>query len=362
MAIPKEAEGIMAAFFTAIFLTFNLLLSKWLQDRHWPYFFLAGLSSLCITLSLVITMICQKSYSLERREVKWVILRGFFGCGNNVLQVCAVLAGASVGSVGALASVNTVVAALLGRVVLGEALGKLHVLAMVFSIIGAVLISDPEKAMATMGSSVFGNFLALLAGISLGCMFISSRKSGGASSMMLTSSAMLQRWIVCWLLHFIPAVPDGQVQVVGEDLPKSLLLFVCLTVAIFVTNIFASVASKKCPAALSSTVMNGSQMACGYFMDILVFHEAPTMLTITGAAMMFLAVIAMALTRLPARTEDLSAEPTRMATTTSLASFAASEFAERQESIASELPGLPEPNTAGPRQRLPAADLIGVKA
>lgn len=340
MAIPAEAQGITAAILCAVFSTANLMISKILQAWDWPYFFLAGLSALCITLGLAITMACQKTYKLQRREVKWVILRGFFGCGNNVLSVCAVLAGAEVGSVGALGCVNTVVAALLGRLVLGEALGKLHILAVVFSLTGAVLISDPAHAISSMGSSLLGNLLALLAGVSLGCMFISSRKSGSASSMMLTTSAMLQRCIICWSLHFIPAVPDGRFELLGKSLPQSLLFFSCLAAAIFLTNILSSVASKKCPAALSSTMMNGSCMAFGYVMDILIFHKVPTKLTVIGAAMMLLAVMTMALTRLPRKstrtennlsTKEDTATPSSVASATSLASFVASEFAERQD-------------------------------
>lgn len=375
MAIPAEAQGITAAILCAVFSTANLMISKILQAWDWPYFFLAGLSALCITLGLAITMACQKTYKLQRREVKWVILRGFFGCGNNVLSVCAVLAGAEVGSVGALGCVNTVVAALLGRLVLGEALGKLHILAVLFSLTGAVLICDPAQAISSMGSSLLGNFLALLGGVSLGCMFISSRKSGSASSMMLTTSAMLQRCIICWSLHFIPAVPDGRFELLGKSLPQSFLFFCCLAAAIFLTNILSSVASKKCPAALSSTMMNGSCMAFGYVMDILIFHKVPTKLTVIGAAMMLLAVMTMALTRLPrksARTEthlptkEDTATPSSAASAgsraTSLASFVASEFAERQEMIPSELPG---PSVSGPRQRLPStlpASVFGVQA
>lgn len=217
MAIPAEAQGITAAILCAVFSTANLMISKILQAWDWPYFFLAGLSALCITLGLAITMACQKTYKLQRREVKWVILRGFFGCGNNVLSVCAVLAGAEVGSVGALGCVNTVVAALLGRLVLGEALGKLHILAVVFSLTGAVLISDPAHAISSMGSSLLGNLLALMAGVSLGCMFISSRKSGSASSMMLTTlghAAALHHLLV---LAFHPSSARRTLRAVGKE-------------------------------------------------------------------------------------------------------------------------------------------------
>ena len=193
----------LAAALGAIFANCNMMFSKFMQHWQWPYFFLAGSGAFVIVLGLLITMFCQDAYHLEGRDIKWVILRGFFGCASNVLSVCAVLAGAHVGSVGALSSVNTVVAALLGRLVLGEALGKLHLLAMLLAVAGAVLISDPET-MGTANSSLLGNALALLGGICLGCMFISSRKSGKASSQMLTTSAMTQRWIICWTLAVVP--------------------------------------------------------------------------------------------------------------------------------------------------------------
>eukprot|EP00913_Durusdinium_trenchii_P023706 g22267.t1 len=241
-----------------------------------------------------------------------------------------------------------------------------------------------------MGSSLFGNALALLGGICLGGMFISSRKSGGASSIMLTTSAMTQRWIhggqsviVCWTLSFIPVVPDGRFELLdprresassepgpagaarsAQAPPKTLLLFMALMIAIFLTNILGSVASKKCPAALSSTLMTGSMMASGYLLDILIFRTVPKTagldltdshyhmasplrtLTVIGAVLMFCAVVTMALTRLPAKALEAtgsartpSARSTRRAgSDSSLASFAAVEFAERcPEEVATEL-------------------------
>lgn len=344
-ALP-EVQGVVAGLGCALFSNVNLVLSKFMQGWQWPYFFLAGLSAFCIAFSLAMSMLWQGSYHLEYREIKWVILRGLFGCASNVLAVCAVLAGAHVGSVGALGSVNTVVAALLGRVVLGEPLGPVHLLAVFLSLVGAVLISDPVEAIGSMGSSLFGNALALLGGICLGGMFISSRKSGGASSIMLTTSAMTQRWIVCWTLSFIPVVPDGRFELLAQAPPKTLLLFMALMIAIFLTNILGSVASKKCPAALSSTLMTGSMMASGYLLDILIFRTVPKTLTVIGAVLMFCAVVTMALTRLPAKALEAtgsartpSARSTRRAgSDSSLASFAAVEFAERcPEEVATEL-------------------------
>lgn len=157
MQFPSEAKGIVAALVAALFTNFIMTIGKLMQNWGWPYFILSGLASLFASIGLAITMMCQKSYHLEKREVKWVVLRGLFSSLLNVLNICAILAGAHIGSVAALGSVNTVVAALLGRLVLGEPLGKWHVLAMLLFLVGAVLISDPKEALSSMGSSLLGN-------------------------------------------------------------------------------------------------------------------------------------------------------------------------------------------------------------
>ncbi|CAK9035171.1 unnamed protein product [Durusdinium trenchii] len=55
--------------------------------------------ALLINLPLVL-LAWREALELPRREVKWVLLRGLFGCSKNALSNCAVLAGAQVGSVG----------------------------------------------------------------------------------------------------------------------------------------------------------------------------------------------------------------------------------------------------------------------
>lgn len=162
-----------------------------------------------MSIGSILIMLCRGTYHLESQEVKWVFLQGLTGCLSYMLTVCAVLlastwrdflcnlsllflrkcsrgqlmtmsflrlAGCHMGSVGALGSVNTVVAALLGHFMLGEALGKLHMLAMFLAVGGAVLIWDPESV-GTADSKLLGNALALLSGILSGCMYVFSRGS-----------------------------------------------------------------------------------------------------------------------------------------------------------------------------------------
>ena len=88
------------------------------------------------------------------------------------------------GSVAALSSVSTITAALLGHFLLGEALGRLHMLALLLVVGGAVQIWDSET-IGTSDPRVLGNTLALLAGISAACGTVCARKSGKVSSLML---------------------------------------------------------------------------------------------------------------------------------------------------------------------------------
>jgi len=348
MSIPREVQGILAVLVCGCFSTLNLILSKLLQGWQWPYFFMAGLCSLLIVLGLQVLMVARQglaAYHCERKEIKWVLLRGLFGCGNNVLSVCAALAGAPMGSIGVLSSVNTVVAALLGRVVLGEPLGKLHILSVLFSVAGAVLISDPQATVSegaeTGPSAYLGYVLALLSGVSLGCMFISARKSKSATPMLLTTSAMSFRCVVCWTLACIPAANNGGLRILADSAGFAILLFIALLIVLLVCNLTSSTGSQLCPAAISATVMTATNMSTGYAADILLFHKIPNLTTILGAAMMLLAVVTMAVARLPPRSSmPDAAEPvpdlrSRSTTTVgsqeSLVSFVASEFAEQQD-------------------------------
>ena len=90
------------------------------------------------------------------------------------------------GSVAALSSVSTITAALLGHVLLGEALGWFLILALLLGVGGAVLTWDPETISAS-DTRVLGNILALLAGISSACGTVCARKAGKVSSLMLGS-------------------------------------------------------------------------------------------------------------------------------------------------------------------------------
>eukprot|EP00931_Biecheleriopsis_adriatica_P109181 TRINITY_DN8343_c0_g2_i1.p1 TRINITY_DN8343_c0_g2~~TRINITY_DN8343_c0_g2_i1.p1 ORF type:complete len:256 (-),score=40.41 TRINITY_DN8343_c0_g2_i1:24-740(-) len=213
---------------------------------------------------------------------------------------------------------------------------------MLFSIAGAVLISDPAKMMGSQGKrfSWLGYTLALLSGVSFGLMFICTRKSRSASTLLLTVSAMGQRGMVCWILAGTPAVNDNSyIKLVAS--PGQAVGYLLLLIAVtIIGNSLASVGAKRCPAAISATLMTSVSMGVGYGAQIAIFQEMPNMLTLIGALLMLLSVVTMAIARIPAPTADsrsvevpdISPTPSDTRSARSLASFVASEYAERQQS------------------------------
>ena len=291
-----QAHAVLAAVGASLFRNATLVLGKYVQQRHLPYLFMVAVASFCISWGAALLMYYQGSYHVERRVVKWVVLRGLTGGGAHVLGLCAVLVGASVGSVGALTSVNTITAALLGYFLLGEAFGRWHLLALLLAVGGVVLIWDP-KHIGTSDPRFLGNALALLAGISSGFMTITSRKAREASSLMLAIAATVARCPVALLLAFLPHVKDGRLVNLAVAPQEVALYLLLLMVFLGFFSLLTSAAAKKLPAAVSSTVMVGTQMASGYVFDIICFHKTLDLVTIVGAYIMLLAALAMAFTQ-----------------------------------------------------------------
>lgn len=60
-----------------------------------------------------------------------------------------------------------------------------------------------------------------------------------------------------------------------EMLRKTLVFLASCIFLLFVSNLAQSMAAKLCPAALSSTLITGTQMASGFLLDVFVFHKVP---------------------------------------------------------------------------------------
>jgi len=280
------------------------------------------------------------------------------------------------GDVAALTSVNMVVAAFLGRVLLGEALRWIHLFALACSLVGATLISQPSFLFPDSGSGSdsrwVGYVLAPASGFFQAFVFISSRKSAGTSAWLHLLSTMAQCGLAGLLLPFLPAVSDHTLEPLGE-LPLLAVGWLALILgSIFVTSLSTSVASRWCPAAVSATTTTAVRMSCSYTAQVLLFGEDLGALTLLGAALMLVGVVAMAGARAAGPRAEPQAEAAdgspalplealreaagEEAETESLASFIAAEFVDRS------------PHDKAVRQRRapmgsePAAQQIGAMA
>lgn len=337
--------------FSGLMNTNNMILSKVLKEQEWPYFRMFGSSCLLISMGIFSGLLLSGSRMPDVREGKWVLLRGFFGVTTYFTAVIAVYEGTPMGDVAALTSVNMVVAAFLGRLLLGEALRSIHLFALVCSLVGAALISQPSFLFPHSGREDgrgwVGYVLAPASGTFQACVFICSRKSAGTSAWIHLLSTMAQCGLAGLLLPLLPVVSDHSLEPLGEKPLVTAGWLALILGAIFVTSLSTSVASRWCPAAVSATTTTAMRMSCSYAAQALLFGEALEPLTLLGAALMLAGVVAMAGAR-AAFPRSSQAEGSQQAPdvspgdvveglrelvneeaeTESLASFIASEFAD----------------------------------
>jgi len=278
-----------------------LVIAKLLMQ--WPYFRMMGASCVVASLFFAIGSALGKEALPDTRTLKWVVLRGLFSFAAFASLSCAVRVGASTGDVASLSSVNIIVAAVLGRIFLGEPLRRLHVIAMCCCITGAILISRPKFLFGGSGGgdAWIGYLLAVAGGFGHACVAISTRKGGNAPMSFFNCSTMFINGMGLVALPYTPLVDDGSLMpLVTSPLAATgwtgLIFFVALA-----STAAASGGFKWCPAAVSATVGTASRMVWGYLAESIIFGKQPDLLTVCGAAAMLVGVITMALARLPAR-------------------------------------------------------------
>jgi len=318
---------------------FLMVLEEVSKEIEIPYYASIGTAEVFLVFVVAVAILCRRE-ALKTGQLKWVLLRGFFGTMSFVLSLLAVSLGAPLGDVNALGSINVVVAALLGRLFLGEDLRLLHVLALCCSVLGAFMVSKPEVLLGLKKSDGvmpwLGYGLALLSGFCWGGLFIASRKSQDVSVYIMTFSVWVQEAAACWIVSLTGVVQEApRSMIIGA--PLRMLAFtsaICVMMVIVVVT--CTLGSQKCPAAVSSTILTSVQMSLGYALQTFTHSDPPQLLTLLGAGLMLLAVSLMALARwMGQKPQSSEAEleevqspisSTSMRSNSSLASFIASEF------------------------------------
>jgi drug/metabolite transporter (DMT)-like permease len=281
-----------------------MTLCSMVNELKLPYYRLSGSAEIVMAAVLAIFILMNGELSRVRKhEWKWIVLRGAFGSATAIFAWAAVAEGAPVGDASSLGSVNVVVAALLGRAFLGEPLTCFHVLALVCSLVGAVLVSKPEAIMGTpntntnLSTAWFGHALALASGLSSGGLFIASRKSQGISPLIMSFSVSLQEGLSLWVVTSIGLVEDGPLEPLFETPAVGMGLFMAFFILLAGCVFTISLGSAMCPAAASSTIFTSVSMVLGYVAQSVIHHQHPDVFTKIGAGLMLLAVSLIAAAR-----------------------------------------------------------------
>jgi len=337
---------------------FFMVLEEVAKKIEIPYYASMGTAEVFLVVVVAFAILCRRE-ALRSGELKWVLLRGFFGTACFVLSLLAVSLGAPLGDVNALGSINVVVAALLGRLFLGEDLRLLHVLALCCSVLGAFMVSKPEVLLGLKKSDVgmpwLGYGLALLSGFCYGGIFIASRKSQDVSVYIMTFSVMVQEATAFWIVSLTGIVQEAPLSMITGAPLRMLAFTSALFLMVVILVVSLTLGSQKCPAAVSSTILTSMQMSLGYVLQALTHSEPPQLLTLLGAGLMLLAVILMALARWMGQKSQSCPEAEVEAVQSPISSMSMKSNSSLASFIASEFAGLP---MEALRQR-PAAVVVG---
>merc|ERR1719199_175924 len=210
------ALGIMLMSVNGVLNAAMVVTGKLLQEMDWPYFRLMSISSSMIVLCISLVALYLQVPIPSLAQAKWLTLRGLFGSMAFLLQISAVRTGASLGDAAALASINTMIAALFGRVFLGERLQWSHGVAVACSMSGATLIAKPSFLFGASEEAHplrwLGYSLAATSGLMQACVFISARKSSKSPLLLLNMSPAIFCALVFSLVPFAPFVDDASWQ------------------------------------------------------------------------------------------------------------------------------------------------------
>lgn len=356
---------------SSLLLNVQLAFCTVLADAGWPNLTMLAIAS---AISVPCLLLCVAIWKLPCPKVgerKWVLLAGVFFGGSTLFMMLSVHVGMPLGDFAALNSANIVFAVFLGRIFLGEPLHWVHFAAVVSSVAGAVLISQPEILFGhSDGSSAnsWGYLLALASGLCDACIYICTRKASQASPWLVAVS-FFGNSAVALLVGAAFIVDSTVAPLIVSPLEASGLIAALFAIGMIDIVTFAG-AAQWCPAAVSATVDTATRMVSGYAAQVFFFDAPIKLHTLGGAALMFLSVAALALFQAkPAEpgleaghgdlADDSKAPDAAMAEedsdTESLASFIASEFV----GITFSQPPLRLRRTGGGASK-PAAQVIGV--
>jgi len=319
------AYGVALTATSGLCNTILLALTKVLQKQELPYYRLSCVGCTVVVIALFFWLVRIKKIPFPWPQLKWVILRGLFGVGQTPAFL-AVRAGAPVGDVTALTSTNIAVASLLGRLLLGERFTFVQGLALVCSLGGAVLVCKPTFIFPAEGEEVpmYAYLLALAAGFSRACIYLTVRKAPEVHSLWFTVMTVFVTIIAWWALAQTGIMTDYTLDVFAESPHITAGWSFVLGGLVYTAAAALSKGSQYCPAGVTATVSTGTGMVSGYIMQAVLFGSTPSAITAVGAGLMTVGMATSAFAaRGPKTPSQLGSEVTGEA---DLASWAAEEF------------------------------------
>jgi len=338
---------------TGFCFTGALSVVKFLTQAGWPELTIqAGgyaLSCFFVAAYLLATRISAP----PEGEKRWTMSAGFFITMSMVTLILSIKLGAPIGDLSALVSINVVMSALLGRLLLGDPLRWVHAVSALCSLSGALLISRPtmlfgrpEEAPETSDTAWLGYVLGPVAGLFDACAIISARKCPSTSEWQVAVSYYAQASVLLILLIQVPGLEPHPVEKIQASPAEAAMWVGILTAWDLPSMVIYAMAAKALPAALSATVDTASRMVLGYVADVLLFGGRLQGLTCVGGILMLFAVAMTAMVRQqPQSASDHQVEMESTSTTdqqgshdtdlddiASVASFAASEFVDVEPS------------------------------
>ena len=303
MIFSREMCGVVLMIASGACVTCEMVTSKLIEQSQWPYWYLLAVSVSLGTIPVAMLLYFRPTNWPSLADTKWILARSAFEDLHWYLAVVAVIIGAPPGDVAALTSIDIIAAAFFGLIFLGEQLRKLHLVALVLAIGGAICIARPEFIFGFSQSScrycTVGYCLALLSGCFQAASFICARKSAHVSIGVLTLTSLLLAIPMALVPPFLPMGHKDTAKQMLEEPGKAVGLILIITTWALFSIALPAAGATRCPAAVSAIVFTSSAMVSGYIAQIVLFGEMPRILTVVGAGSMLLSVVLMTILVIP---------------------------------------------------------------
>lgn len=294
---PHAANlGMLLMAFSSTVYNGQLILCDKMRLGGWSEMFMMGLSSALLAPCVVALLSMLRVTVPARNMCKWVMLSGSMGASSILTMIIAVRMRLTMGDFAALNSANVVFAALLGRVLLGEALRRVHFLAIAATLAGSLLISKPALlfGQASAQQAHWGAYmLALVSGFCDACVCICTRRISDTSLWWSFLSFNIFSAIVCVACTSITGGVSLTLFAAFPGEAAGWLAVQLVTQSVAIGGYLA--AAQMCPAALSAIVDTGTRMVVGYAAQTLLFDVPLEPMSLCGASLMLSSVAVMAL-------------------------------------------------------------------